>query len=162
MPHSGLHAALSKSPELHSHDLENPAHPQPLVLKPLRLDSHFSYCPTGTTVFYLSLFILFPIRSAAFLDGQECPCSECRDIASQQWGPDGALFQPSMPRNPENGPCFPRDRQPAHGYNQEEQKTVVSVHLQRVVEWAGAATGSLTGAPAREMPKARGGAHAEC
>jgi hypothetical protein len=53
------YGGISKTPELHSHDLENPAERQAASLQSLRKLFHFSCSPTAVTVFFFYLTTLF-------------------------------------------------------------------------------------------------------
>jgi hypothetical protein len=56
---------LSKSPLLHSQVLENSHVSQARASTRLRLDSHFSYSPTGASIFSLTLYTLIHLRLIA-------------------------------------------------------------------------------------------------
>jgi hypothetical protein len=59
-----LAVRFSKSPELHSRDLENRLAGQIALLQSLRKDFHFSCRTTGFTVSFFNLFTLFLLSAA--------------------------------------------------------------------------------------------------
>ena len=125
---------FSKTPELHSHNLENRA-----LTQPLRQTTTSEAFPlflsrtTGTTVFSFNLlsFSYYPshrFRIESLQIARTVPRQILRNRTAQS--------RPSLgnPSNPEKRPCFPRTLKPKDEYNQEEEKTAVSARPQCVVE----------------------------
>jgi hypothetical protein len=125
---SPLPALFSKSPQIHTRDLENPPRGQPRGPQALPHISYFSSPPTGTTVFYLIHLLNIHSPSRIGISGWRrslgLPFPAVRQ-PGHQTGPH--LTQ--KPGNPENCPLFPPPRNPGDEYNQEEQTTAVSAGL---------------------------------
>jgi hypothetical protein len=106
-----LRALISKTPELHSPDLEKRTPNQVPSSQPLRKDIHFSYGNYG-------YYSLFSFSLSAFHNPRRAVES------AVELGPE----------YPEKHPCFPRARKGEDEYNQEEEKTATSAELYCVVE----------------------------
>ncbi len=125
-PLAGRSQEFSKTPQLHSQDLENRAAAQLPLLQSLRKNFHFSCLTTGTTVFFFLYSLPFPTRR--ILHGSRDP-----DLPRIELPDPPLRCKPTRPsqtypahwivaRNSDMCPVFHPHREAEHEYNQKQKK----------------------------------------
>jgi hypothetical protein len=104
VPAVGAGCSISKSPELHRQDLENPAPAQVVMAQPLRTDFHFSCCNYGNYCLFLLSNYSFPTPPSHSTAGSEeravAPQKTAASIFSRIQRPSSTTIQRTQASEP--------------------------------------------------------------